>query len=157
MRHTARRRTGFTLVELMFAAAMLVVASLALFGGISFCSRQTHDVSQFLAADAYAFDVAWMRFNEDFENYTPCTFSENISSNAAPVLWNAEAPARCYTIITNAPDMAGFVISVSVSWGPPNHRRVLSNMPGIDADYTIERDFNHPVRVFRSQYSRRVP
>ena len=155
MRHAARRRTGFTLVELMFAAAMLVVASLALFGGISFCSRQTHDASQFLAADAYAFDVAWMRFNEDFENFEPWadTLAENISSNAAPVLWNAKAPAVCYTIITNSPDMAGFIIDVSVAWGPPGHRRILSSRPGIN----VERDFNHPVRVFRSQYSRRVP
>ncbi len=153
MKRRVSKRIGFTLVEMMFAAAMLVVATMALFGGISYCARATHDESQFLAADAYAFDVAWQRFNEDFENYVPRIFTETISSNAAPVLWNKNSPAVCHTIITNTPDMAGFIIDVSVIWGPEDHLRALSYRPGIK----IERNFNHPVRVFRSQYSRRVP
>lgn len=153
MKMCDKGRSGFTLVEIMFAAAMLVIATLALFGSISYCTRATRDTSQFLAAEAYAFDVAWMRFNENFENYEPFIFSETISSNAAPVLYHAQAPAVCYTMITNTPDQTGFIIDVSVAWGAPGHRRILSPRNGIE----VQRNFNHPVRVFRSRYSRRVP
>lgn len=147
------KRAGFTLVELVFASTLMLVASLALFGGISYCSRVTHDNSQLLAADAYAFDVAWMRFNENYDSFTPLLLAENITSNAAPVLWNESAPAVCYTIITNTSDLSGFIIDVSVAWGPPGHRRILSKRDGVAA----ELDFNHPVRLYRSRFSRRLP
>lgn len=155
MKRRVYRRTGFTLVEMMFAAAMLVVATMALFGGISYCARVTHDESQFLAAEAYAFDAVWMRYNEDFENFEPWEqpLAENITSNACPVLWNEKTPAVCYTIITNSADKTGFIIDVSVAWGPEGHRRILSARPGIN----VERDYNHPVRAFRSRFSRRLP
>ena len=61
-----RGRGGATLIEVMLAAAILSLMVLALFEGIAVSARIARENAEYLQADAYAFDLAWKRFNESY-------------------------------------------------------------------------------------------
>lgn len=135
-----RAKSGVTLVETLLAGAILALTSLTLFEGIGMCTRIAHENAQFLVADAYAHDLAWKRFNEDYiqlktllGKQDTVNFNETISSNAAPTLWSSSSPAKSCTTLSRPKaengtiDPNGLLISVDVEWGPSNSRRTLSS------------------------------
>ena len=141
--HCERSRArGVTFIEVMLAAAILALMVLALFEGIAVSARIARENAEYLQADAYAFDLAWKRYNESYSalrGLIPATsqgrertFNENISSNAAPMLYRLGAPARSYTTIRRICDSSdesvelGILISVDVEWGKADARRRLS-------------------------------
>lgn len=128
-------QAGFTLIEAMVAGSILALVALILFEGIGVCTRIAHENAQFLVADAYAHDLVWKRYNEDYAKLVVLLdrqFDENISSNAAPSLWIQNSPAVSHTRLsrprtaTGSTDPNGLVISVDVEWGAADARRMLS-------------------------------
>lgn len=134
-------RRGFTLVECMLASAILGLATLALFEGVIVATRIAHENAEVLAAEDYAFDIAWCRMNESYENLQRYNYTkdnplvtDNIASNAAPMLYYEGSPVKTYTIITNTPDRSGVMISVNVEWGPDEKRKILKARDGVEAE-----------------------
>lgn len=135
-----RSKRGVTLVEVMLAASILALTVLAVFEGIAVSARIARENAEYLQADAYAFDLAWKRYNESYgalRNLVSVasperTFDENIVSNAAPMLYRRTSPAQSHTTITrvtdpnNASIELGVLISVDVEWGADGARRHLS-------------------------------
>ena len=125
-----KSRRGVTLVEVMLAASILALMVLALFEGIAVSARIARENAEYLQADAYAFDLAWKRYNESYgalRNFVSAasperTFDENITEDAAPLLYHTEAPAVSHTTITRVSDPSdasvelGILISVDVEW-----------------------------------------
>lgn len=135
------RRRGVTLVEVMLAGAILSLLALSLFEGIGVANRITVENAEYLAADAVAFDLAYKRSREEFGALQKLCASLNnaelielISSNACPVLCR-QVPVAL-TRVEYARDASGtldpnaLLLSVDVSWGPENNRRLLSSRFG---------------------------
>ena len=136
-----RARRGVTLVEVMLAATILALMVLALFEGIAVSARIARENAEYLQADAYAFDLAWKRYNESYgalRNFVSAssperTFNEDITEEAAPLLYHTGNPAVSHTTLTRIPDPAdasvelGILISVDVEWDSSGVRRHLSS------------------------------
>ena len=60
-------RGGFTLVEIMLAGAIAVLATLALMEGLVVSAKISHENSELLAADAFAWDTAWRWLNKPYD------------------------------------------------------------------------------------------
>ena len=143
------RARGVTLVEVMLAAAILALMALSLFEGIVVAARIAHENAEFLQADAYAFDLAWKRYNEGYtalRNFVSAssperTFEENITEEAAPMLYREGSPAKSYTKIRRMKDPndesseLGILISVDVEWGAAGARRRRSRDSAVPSDY----------------------
>lgn len=128
------------LVEVMLAASILALMVLSLFEGIAVSARIARENAEYLQADAYAFDLAWKRYNESYaalRNFVSAssperTFDENVTEEAAPLLYHTGTPAVSHTTITRIPDPVdaaaelGILISVDVEWGGSGARRRLS-------------------------------
>ena len=133
---TPKAKRGVTFVEVMLAAAILALTVLAVFEGIAVSARIARENAEYLQADAYAFDLAWKRYNESYgalrNLVSERTFEENIVSNAAPMLYREASPAKAYTRIRrvvdpeDASNELGVLISVDVEWGAEGARRHLS-------------------------------
>jgi len=133
---TRNAERGVTLVEVMLAASILALTVLAVFEGIAVSARIARENAEYLQADAYAFDLAWKRYNEKYGELRKLVserpFDENIVSNAAPMLYRKDSPAQSHTTIrriTNPSDTSvefGVLISVDVEWGAEGARRHLS-------------------------------
>ena len=141
-RHRAR---GATLIEVMLAGSILLLMVLSLFEGIAVAARIARENAEYLQADAYAFDLAWKRYNEKYSALrsfvsasSPVrTIDEAIDNNgvveAAPMLYRSGSPAVSHTTITRITDPndasveLGLLISVDVEWGAANSRRRLSS------------------------------
>lgn len=130
-----RAKRGVTLVEVMLASSILALMALSLFEGVAVAARIARENAEYLQADAYAFDLAWKRYNESYmalRNLT-ATPDEEITEEAAPMLYHTGAPAVSHTTITRVVDPndtsveLGLIISVDVEWGAPNARRRLSS------------------------------
>ena len=133
---TRKAERGVTLVEVMLAASILALTVLAVFEGIAVSARIARENAEYLQADAYAFDLAWKRYNESYSALRNLasgrSFDENIVSNAAPMLYRKTSPAQSHTTITRIVDSSntsvelGVLISVDVEWGAEGARRHLS-------------------------------
>ncbi len=136
-----RAKRGVTLVEVMLAASILALMVLALFEGIAVSARIARENAEYLQADAYAFDLAWKRYNENYSSLrnligktqTWVEFpAEEITEEAAPMLYRARSVAKSYTTIRRIMDPSdpsvelGVLISVDVEWGGAGARRRLS-------------------------------
>lgn len=125
---------GATLIEVMLAASIFMLMVLALFEGIAVAARIARENAEYLQADAYAFDLAWKRYNESYLALRglSATPDEEITEEAAPMLYRAGSPAVSHTTITRIADPndasveLGLLISVDVEWGAANSRRRLS-------------------------------
>lgn len=125
---------GATLIEVMLAASIFMLMVLALFEGIAVAARIARENAEYLQADAYAFDLAWKRYNESYLALRglASTPDEEITEAAAPMLYRAGSPAVSHTTITRITDPndasveLGLLISVDVEWGAANSRRRLS-------------------------------
>ena len=60
-------RGGFTLVEVMLAGAIAVLMTLALMEGLVVAAKISHENSELLAADAFAWDTAWKWLNKSYD------------------------------------------------------------------------------------------
>lgn len=140
MRRTRRNRTGVTLVEAMIASAVLLLVSLSLFEGLIVSARIAKENSEYLAADAYAFDIAWRVFNENYATLTAGTsISADIRTNEVPVLSRPGWPVPEKQVdIENAAN--GRLITVDIYWGPSSRRHKLSEW--------------HTLQVLRSNIAR---
>ena len=147
-------RRGVTLAECMVASAVLGLLVLVLLSGVTVATRIADDNAQLLAAEAVAWDAAWKRFNEDYDNLVlnETTGWQNLSSNAAPVLSVYDTPAYISNTVVAVervlkPEEAdGWLrelkaIIVDVEWGPAGRRRRLS-------------DSHHAVQVWRGDMGR---
>ena len=136
-----RVKRGVTLIEVMLAASILALMVLSLFEGIAVSARIARENAEYLQADAYAFDLAWKRYNESYgalRNFVSAASPErvfepeDITEEAAPMLYRKGAPAKSYTVIkritdpNNASVELGVLISVDVEWGAADARRRLS-------------------------------
>lgn len=148
-------KSGVTLIEVMLASFITLLVALSLFEGIAIAARLSHENSEFLAADAFAWDSIWQVFNEKYQSpknlgTTSCT----LEKADMPVLYYEGSPAVRYTTIAYSRDSAnkivGTQISVNVEWGPADSRKRLSNATGS----SNARSFNHVVTVFRSSIPR---
>ncbi len=140
-RRTHKARYGTTLVEVMLAAAILALMVLSLFEGIAVSARIARENAEYLQADAYAFDLAWRRYNESYgalrnlisASAPQRTYDEDLVEAAAPMLYRAGSPAKSHTTITRVVDPndtsveLGLIISVDVEWGASSARRRLSS------------------------------
>ena len=158
-----RSKAGVTLVEVMLAGAMLVLACTCMINGFMFAARLAHEENGMaLAADGYAMDAAWTLLNGSKNAWPLNTEIRNqifTISNAVPVLANSSWPApHAYITITNGvlgtgqTLAAGKAISVNVVWGPSGERRQLwgdINSP-LESDVTIVYDRNHSREVFKA-------
>ena len=139
---TRRAKRGVTLIEVMLAASILALMVLSLFEGIAVSARIARENAEYLQADAYAFDLAWKRYNENYsslrnlmgKNQTQVELpSEEITEEAAPMLYRAGSAAQSYTTIKRVMDPSdasvelGILISVDVEWGASGARRRLSS------------------------------
>ena len=66
-------RGGFTLVEVMLAGAITVLSTLALMEGLVVAAKISHENSELLAADAFAWDTAWKWLNKSYEDLPDTT------------------------------------------------------------------------------------
>jgi len=74
--HIQASKAGFTLVEVMIASALLVIAGIALYGSAISASRMTAMAKDHAAAQGIAFDELWRQYNRplaDFEDITVAT------------------------------------------------------------------------------------
>ena len=139
---TRRAKRGVTLIEVMLAASILALMVLSLFEGIAVSARIARENAEYLQADAYAFDLAWKRYNENYgslrnlmgKTQTQVELpSEEITEEAAPMLYRAGSAAQSYTTIKRVMDPndasveLGILISVDVEWGASGARRRLSS------------------------------
>ena len=137
-----RAKRGVTLIEVMLAASILALMVLALFEGIAVSARIARENAEYLQADAYAFDLAWKRYNESYgslRNFVSASSPErvfepeDITEEAAPMLYRAGSAAQSYTTIKRVTDPndasveLGILISVDVEWGASGARRRLSS------------------------------
>ena len=142
-RHISEGRRGVTLVEVTLAGSITALLVLVLLESLIFGARVARSNSQLLAADAYAFDVAWRHCNESFASMPSALRNQqySIASNAAPAISLAGWPAAvCYVTVTNAG--TGKAISVDVEWGPSGRRKRLSD--------------THATELYKSQVERSV-
>jgi len=125
-------RKGFTLVECMLASAILGFAATMLFQGVGVFSRIAHENAQLLVAEAIAWDAAWKRFNESYDNltYEPASWKD-LTEKAAPALYGYDESPKI-KIEVQPMATAGWrsdmkVITVDVEWGSLAHRFKLSD------------------------------
>ena len=62
-------RGGFTLVEVMLAGAIAVLMTLSLMEGLVVSAKISHENSELLAADAFAWDTAWKWLNNHLDEF----------------------------------------------------------------------------------------
>ncbi|MBQ2346362.1 MAG: hypothetical protein II391_03315 [Kiritimatiellae bacterium] len=164
-----RMRRGATLVEVALAGAIAVLLTLAFMEGIAVAARISHENSQLLAAEAYAWDTAWKWLNKPYDElnntatavFYPSAAGETVSSNACPVLCralNGGADAKVFvrvTFLTGASalrrheaDAEAKLIEVDVEWGPASDRRCLNGLASGARSYSV------PVSVYKGPLER---
>lgn len=116
---------GFTLTEVVFASAILVLLFLVLFQTLLVCQRMGANIKYRLAADAVAFDLAWDIYNRPLSwfqtNTVTISNNWNLDASGMSTVWSRGKAFVLYTV-TPAPltgATSNWVISTSVKWTPP--------------------------------------
>ena len=128
---TRRSKRGVTLVEVMLAASILALMVLALFEGIIVSARIARENAEYLQA-GYCERYQALRNVVSASAPERAFAPEDITEEAAPMLYRADSPAKSYTTITRITDPndatveLGVLISVDVEWGRPGARQRLS-------------------------------
>ena len=134
MQHPPSRaaKRGFTLVEVMVAGAILALLTCALLEGIIVAVKVSRDNSRHLAAEALAFDLAWLHFNRDYDSDLrkavatgTSTTTYDDAAGLAPTLANADATAR--VLISSVDGISGVLIHSEVAWGSAANRQTVSH------------------------------
>lgn len=169
-------RGGFTLVEVMLAGAIAVLATLALMEGLIVAAKISHENSELLAADAFAWDTAWKWLNKSYDELPDTTIGTTYdltidgdfkrdstygvlgaSTNDCPVLNRSHTggdPRIVVRVVTCTVARHGASakakrIDVDVEWGPAGDRKCLNNLreAGIAS-------YNLPVSVYKCAIER---
>ncbi len=141
-------KSGFTLIELMIAGGILAILTLVFLEGIILAQKIAKENSERLAAEAFAFDLAWMKFNapyKDLETGLPAAARDGAGAQGDPLAGATNAlsagVSHFYSVADNVPVLScwrdarawtsvsrsgldGVVIRAGVEWGPGNSRRV---------------------------------
>ncbi len=132
-----KARAGVTLIETMIAGAILVLVLTAAFHGIVTSTRVCHENARLLAAEAYAWETAWIWLNKNWESLDEETKSYTLSDEDCPQIGPAALgeAAVCVVRVTNIQEIdrhgdtiAAKQIDVDVEWGAPGDRRTLNNL-----------------------------
>ena len=164
-------RSGFTLVEVMLAGAIAVLMALALMEGLVVAAKISHENSELLAADAFAWDTAWRWLNKPYEElpsqtggvvYDSATDNAmSMSSDDCPELAAAKAGSDPRVVVRVVLcDGAGALarhganvrakrIDVDVEWGPDGSRKCLNGLCGEGIA-----NYSHPVSVYKCSIDR---
>lgn len=142
-RPSRRAKAGVTLVEVMLAGALTVVAALATFEGFIVATRIAHENALTLRADGIAFDLLWRKFYGDYETMTSTVGKTPVEKNTQ----DQGSPYRqgLTSSVTNIPQYA-YYESVSNYCGG----KILS----IDLKYGANNQFTRHLEVFRSDIPR---
>jgi len=159
--------TGATLVEVLLAGALLLLVSLSFFEGVVVAGGIAKENSEYLAADAFAYDLAMCVYSQNYETdesnsgivVTHKDISDMASSwggtgewqdipetsdgqSLVPVLAKDGWPTPQYRVevATSTRVKKGKLIQVDVQWGPAGNRQLLSN--------------RHAVQIFRANIDR---
>ena len=125
----ARTRSGFALAEAMLASAVFAVVALAVFKGVEVAARCAHDQVQCLRADAAAFDLAWSRFQDGYDQLlAECESAQlkpgTVRRTEVEGLDDGTASVRVTKAKGAQLDRSEYlVITVTVEWGSPGNRR----------------------------------
>ena len=161
-------RCGFTLVEAMLAGAIAVLMTLALMEGLVVSAKVSHENSELLAAEAFAWDTAWRWLNKAHEHLEKKEYPQDgvgveMSSNDCPVIYRADSPAKCYVHMeTISPSNVGTGevsvafsglrrIEVDVEWGPADARVCLSGGSSLS---DAPQSYNVPIAVMKGNVDR---
>lgn len=119
-------RAGVTLVEVMLAGAMTVIAVLATLEGFIVAARIAHENAETLKADNIAFDLLWRKFYGDYEQMRSTVGQlvpeKNTDDNDSPYRSSSlgDPPSYAYreyvTPINNGND--GKLLAVTLKYGP---------------------------------------
>lgn len=164
-------RGGFTLVEVMLAGAIAVLMTLSLMEGLVVSAKVSHENSELLAADAFAWDTAWRWLNKAYDELpaqtagvvydSATTTGMSISTNDCPELVAAKTGGNPRLVVrvvmcdgAGAPNRHGTPvrskrIDVDVEWGPPGDRKCLNGLCGAGIA-----NYGHPVSVYKSSIDR---
>ena len=164
-------RGGFTLVEIMLAGAIAVLMTLALMEGLVVTAKISHENSELLAADAFAWDTAWKWLNKSYDELpaqaagvvydSATTTGMSISTNDCPELVAAKTGGDPRVVVrvvfcedAGAPIRHGAPVTakridVDVEWGPPGDRKCLNGLCGEGIA-----NYSHPVSVYKSPIDR---
>ncbi|MBR3222317.1 MAG: hypothetical protein IKF72_08825 [Kiritimatiellae bacterium] len=168
---TKGMRGGFTLVEVMLAGAIAVLMTLALMEGLIVSAKISHENSELLAADAFAWDTAWKWLNKSYDDlpaqadgrvYDSATDTAMaMTTNDCPVLnfEHAGGDPRVVVRVVMCEGTGAIArhgtnvkvkrIDVDVEWGPAGDRKCLNGLCG-------SANYSHPVSVYKSQIDRGV-
>ena len=130
---------GFTLVEVMVASALVLLLFTTLFKTISFCNKSSSNIKWRLAADAIAFDEAWLIFNrqtEWFDTTITAAQAEWVRLDADRTsVWYGDKGAYLFRSITpHGIPASNWVIRTSLQW-PVAH----GGFEQLPSDYEIVR------------------
>lgn len=165
-------RRGVTLVEVMLAGAIAVLATLSLLEAIIVSTKIAHENAELLAADALAWDTAWKWLNKKYEDlpsvaagqlYSTATSSNRIvlSKDDCPELAKAKTGGDPKVVVKvslkkdatavprNGTSVEAKLIEVDVAWGPAGNRKSLNGLAE-----TGTKTFNHPVAVYKCAIDR---
>lgn len=165
-------RRGMTLVEVMLAGSITVLVALSLMEGLIVAAKISHENAQMMAAEAYAWDTAWLWLNKSYEKLNGSTTAQwypdqngyVISSNACPMLCKelTGADARCYIRVSanagatalqrhGVAETESKLIEVDVAWGPTGNRLRLNSLAPASA-----KSYHTPVMVSKCSIERGV-
>ena len=161
-------RGGFTLVEVMLAGALAVLMTLALMEGLVVAAKISHENSELLAADAFAWDTAWRWLNKPYEELPSLIGGTDYDSDTLPGM--AATMGDCpelsgaktggdprvvvRVVMCGSQPRHGTTVSVKridvdVEWGPAGDRKCLNGLCGAGIA-----SYGHPVSVYKSSIDR---
>ena len=168
---TKGARGGFTLVEVMLAGAIAVLMTLALMEGLVVSAKISHENSELLAADAFAWDTAWKWLNKAYDElpsqtggvvYDSATDTAMaVTTNDCPELASSKTGGDPRVVVRVVQCGGGAALSrhgktvtakridVDVEWGPPGDRKCLNGLCGEGIA-----SYGHPVSVYKSEIDR---
>lgn len=133
------RKSGFTLVEVMFASAIALFLFLTMLETLSVCRRIASDVKWRLAADAIAYDAAWAMFNQQTA-WFDTQFSlaqakwEAVPAEQTSVWYGGGAASLFWSVTPVGVPTTKWIIKTNVQW--PVAGSKFAKLP---KDYVIER------------------
>ena len=158
-------------MEVLLAGAIAVLMTLALMEGLVFSAKISHENSELLAADAFAWDTAWKWLNKAYDELpaqtagvvydSATTTGMSISTNDCPELVAAKTGGDPRIVVrvvmcdgAGAPTRHGAPvkskrIDVDVEWGPPSDRKCLNGLCGAGIA-----NYGHPVSVYKCSIDR---